>query len=262
MKNNTKRENDVKFDLHGITYNINLDDNKDICTFEGYLPWFMEGQWEANTFEIFNHVKNPNKNAIDIGAWIGTTTIWLSKNFKEVLAIDADKISTKALESNLKNSECFNTYVLNSPIHSTNTEVVFGVNQYVQLYQSQGLGNSTSQIKDGGFTESDYKLKTTTLDQLNQIFPFSDVSFVKVDIEGGEEHILSDIIKLAEEYHWDLWISFHFDWWKDKNIDRFQNLFNNAIDIRFESLQNKITDPKEVINLIKTHPFSSIYFKF
>jgi hypothetical protein len=91
---------------------------------------------------------------------------------------------------------------------------------------------------------------------------FSDVSFVKVDIEGGEEHILSDIIKLAEEYHWDLWISFHFDWWKDKNIDRFQNLFNNAIDIRFESLQNKITDPKEVINLIKTHPFSSIYFKF
>ncbi len=37
--------------------------------------------WENDTFEVFEKVKNQEGIAIDIGAWIGTTAIWLSKNF-------------------------------------------------------------------------------------------------------------------------------------------------------------------------------------
>ena len=254
-------ENNFKFIAHGVEYEINSDDNKNISNFQGYMPWFIEGNWENNTFEIFKHVKNPNKNAIDIGAWIGPTAIWLSKNFKNVLAVDADLVAVEALKANLKTSKCFNTFVLDKPIHSINTEIVFGANQYVPQYQTEGLGASTSQIKTGGFIESDYKSETITLDQLNQLFPFSDVSFVKVDIEGGEELILEDLIKNAEKHNWELWISFHYGWWKNGDIDRFYNLFDKAIDVRFENINNKIT-PQDITNAIKHLPFGSLYLKF
>lgn len=254
-------ENNLKFNLHGVDYNINPENNKDVSNFQWYISWFKGGGWEDNTFETFNYVKNPTKNAIDIGAWIGTTTIWLAKNFKNVLAIDADSVAVKALEANLKTSECFNTQILDKPIHSVNTKVIFGTNQYDPLYQSEGLGASTSQIKDGGFIDSDYTLETITMDQLNQSFPFSEVSFVKVDIEGGEELILEDLIKNAKKYNWELWISFHCDWWKDKNIDRFNGLFDDAIDIRIDNLTNKVHS-WDVIDLIKSNPFASLYIKY
>jgi FkbM family methyltransferase len=251
----------LKFHLHGVDYNINLSDNKNISNFTGFISSFTNENWEGNTFEVFNHVKNINKKAIDIGAWIGPTSIWLSKNFKEVLAIDADLVAIEALKANLKASECFNTQILDKPIHSVNTKVTFGTNQYVPLYQSEGLGASTSQIKEGGFTDSDYLSETITMDQLNQLFPFSEVSFVKVDIEGGEELILEDLIKNAKKYNWELWISFHYDWWKDKNINRFDGIFDGAIDIRINNLNNKIYN-WDAINLIKSDPFASLYIKY
>jgi FkbM family methyltransferase len=254
-------ENNLKFNLHGVNYNINPDDNKNISIFQWFTSSFTNGNWEANTFEVFNYVKNVDKKAIDIGAWIGPTSIWLSKNFKEVLAIDADLVAVEALKANLKTSECFNTQVLDKPIHSVNTKVTFGTNQYDSFYQSEGLGASTSQIKDGGFIDSDYTLETITLDQLNQSFPFSEVSFVKVDIEGGEELILEDLIKNAKKYNWELWISFHYDWWKDKNINRFDGLFDDAIDIRSDNLTNKIHS-WDAIDMIKLNPRVSLYIKY
>ena len=80
-------ENNLKFNLYGVNYNINPDDNKNISIFQWFTSSFTNGNWEANTFEVFNHVKKADKKAIDIGAWIGPTSIWLSKNFKEVLVV-------------------------------------------------------------------------------------------------------------------------------------------------------------------------------
>lgn len=35
--------------------------------------------WEKETIEVFDQVKDKEAIAIDIGAWIGTTAIWLFK---------------------------------------------------------------------------------------------------------------------------------------------------------------------------------------
>src|ERR1700679_1912117 len=52
--------------------------------------------WENETFDVFDQFKDDQGIAIDIGAWIGATTIWLSKNFHHVLAIEAN---TGAIQS-------------------------------------------------------------------------------------------------------------------------------------------------------------------
>ena len=76
---------------------------------------------------------------------------------------------------------------------------------------------------------------------INNINP-NEISLIKVDIEGGEEFILNDLFILNAKYKMPLYISFHYDWWKDKNLNRF--------DFLTESQKNKIV----------TQPFCSILF--
>ena len=56
--------------------------------------------WEVDTFTVFKHFADPSKIAIDIGAWIGFTPIWLCNNFKHVMCIEADNKSIISLENN------------------------------------------------------------------------------------------------------------------------------------------------------------------
>ncbi len=252
----------LEFNIRGVNYVIDPKNNLKISNFEGYIPSLIQGTWEPETFEVFDYVRNIDKSAIDIGAWIGSTTIWLSTAFKEVLAVDGDMVAVEALKANLKTSQCYNTYVLGRPLHSTSAEVVFGTNQYVPHYREEGLGASTSQIKTSEFTQDDYVVETITLSQINEIFPLSQVGFVKVDIEGGEEVILEDLISLAKQYNWELWISFHLDWWKNRNIYRFTEIFNNATDIRVQSMQHKVSTSQELVHFLDRVPFASVYLKF
>jgi tRNA/tmRNA/rRNA uracil-C5-methylase (TrmA/RlmC/RlmD family) len=82
--------------------------------------------WENETFAIFESVKDPQAIAIDIGAWIGTTSIWLSKNFSHVLAIEADRVSLNCLKQNLQASGCFNVSICEKPVAATSQNVIFG----------------------------------------------------------------------------------------------------------------------------------------
>jgi len=137
----------MTYKIYNVDYVLNEENNKDIQCFEWFIPLFASESWENGTFKIFNIVKNKHTSALDLGAWIGATTIWLSKNFKHVIAIEADPIACEALVKNLKFSDCDNVEVVNKPIHCENSNVVFGVNQYVKTLADEGLGSSTSQIK-------------------------------------------------------------------------------------------------------------------
>jgi hypothetical protein len=63
------------------------------------------------------------------------------------------------------------------------------------------------------------------LSQNNISYP--DISLIKVDIEGGEEHILEQLLNMWNFHNVKLYVSFHYTWWSDKNLDRFGLLTNN-----------------------------------
>ena len=73
-----------KFTSYGVEYNFGSDKNGHIKCLDWFLPRFKSEEWEPETFELFNYVKDSEGAAVDIGAWIGPTTIWLSNNFKHV----------------------------------------------------------------------------------------------------------------------------------------------------------------------------------
>ena len=198
--------------------------------------------WENNKFEILDNFLNKEKIFIDIGGWIGTTSMYGSRKSKHVYCIEADNLSFHDMSLNLKNNCDKNYTLINKALYNIdNIEIKFGKNKFIG---NSKFNDSTSQIYDDGNNNDYYFIKTITIKNIinNYNINKNEISLIKVDIEGGEENILNDLYQLNREYNIPLYISFHYDWWKDKSLDRFEFL------------------SREQKNQIITYPFSSLLF--
>ncbi|MGB8468139.1 MAG: FkbM family methyltransferase [Candidatus Babeliales bacterium] len=208
--------------------------------------------WENSTFEIFDTVKDPEGIAIDIGAWIGTTAIWLSKNFAHVVAAEPDVASLQCLRANLEASGCPNVTICERPVAQTSKEVVFGP-------RGDDLNGSMSYIKTESDKPVDYTVRAIPFKQLvhdyiykNEQLASRKITFIKCDVEGGEEEILEDILHFAYYNNVKVYMSFHCDWWKSKKITDFADLFS------YFKTECPYGDP---CTYIQNDPFGSILFE-
>ncbi len=203
----------------------------------------MYGEWENDTFKVFDKYLSKDKVFIDIGGWIATTSMYGSRKSKHVYTIEADNLAFNDMATNLK-ANCENNYTLiNKAIYNIDNEKInFGKNFN---YATSRINDSMSQTcpKDVNSNEY-YVVETITLDTIikNYDIDVADISLIKVDIEGGEENILDELFDMRIKHEVPLYISFHYCWWNDKNLDRFS----------FLSEQNK----KDII----ANPFVSILF--
>ncbi len=217
----------------------------------GLNHFFREefAKWENETFEVFDRVKNPNAIAIDLGAWIGTTAIWLSHHFHHVIVVEPDRVSLRDLKKNLTASECSNVSICSRPVASTGRTVVFGP-------RGNQLNESISYIKQQGGHAEDYPIQAITIKQLVHDYIFQndsissrDVAFIKCDIEGGEEDILEDLLYFAYYNKTKVYLSFHLEWWKSKKITDFKHLF--------EFFKTDCPSP-DLCDYLSHHPFASV----
>jgi len=209
-------------DSYGCTFIFDAEKNEKIPNFNWFIDVLQKQIWESVTFNIFDQLKDENKIAIDIGGWIGVTSIYLSKIFKSVITIEADVVAFNALSKNINDNQCKNVTLYNKAFYnSTVDSIVFGVNGF--NYDST-LGSSTSQIKTHSDNDSDYSIETISIiDIIKDINP-NDIGLIKVDIEGGDEDVFEELITIGSKYGWKIWIAFHYGWWKDTDITRFEKL--------------------------------------
>jgi FkbM family methyltransferase len=217
----------------------NNEDNQNLSFWKNIYNF-----WENETFEIFDKYLSQDKIFIDIGGWIGTTSIYGIRKSKHVYSIEADNKSFNDMNANLKINCTKNNYTLiNKAIFNVdNIKIKFGKNIFLP---NSKMNDSTSQIyNDDIINEEFYLVETITIENIikNYQINTSEISLVKVDIEGGEENILNDLFDIHIKYNIPLYISFHYTWWKDKNLDRFVFL---SYDIK---------------NKIIAEPFTSILF--
>jgi FkbM family methyltransferase len=208
------------------------------------LPFWenIYSQWESETFHVFDRCLSKNKIFIDIGGWIGTTTMYGSRKSKHVYSIEADNNSFRDMSANLKKN-CINNYTLvNKAIfNKDNVEIKFGKNIHLE---NSKMNDSTSHIYGDDTVSSEYYItETITIGSLLETYNInvSEISLIKVDIEGGEENILDELFDIHVKYGVSLYVSFHYSWWKDKNLDRFAFLSSHK-------------------NEILAYPFTSILF--
>lgn len=182
-------------------------------------------QWENETFEIFDKYLSKDKIFIDIGGWIGTTAMYGARKSKHVYSVEADNKSINDMMINLK-TNCTNNYTLiNKAIFNIDDiKIKFGKNVHLE---NSKMNDSTSQIySDDIITNEYYLAETITIENIIKKYQInvSKISLIKVDIEGGEENILNDLFDIRIKYGIPLYISFHYTWWKDKDLDRFSFL--------------------------------------
>lgn len=183
--------------------------------------------WEEETFAVFDRFLRPDKVCIDLGAWIGSTCIYASHKSKHVYAIEADKESVPYLVQNC-NDNCRNCTIIPEAVYcNDNVEMNFGKNLFLP---GAKLNQSTSHlyVKETDTSDQMYSVKTLTMKTLFDRYKidYNDVSLVKVDLEGGEEHILEDLQKIHENHGIPMYITFHYSWWLNKDLDRFAFLTN------------------------------------
>jgi len=197
--------------------------------------------WENDTFTIFDKYLSRDKIFIDIGAWIGTTSMYGSRKSKHVYSVEADNLSIKDLSLNLSNNCINNNYtVINKAIfNKDNVSLNFGKNMF--MYGSK-MNDSTSQIHKDESSGPSIKVKTITIDSIINKYNINpnDISLIKVDIEGGEEDLLNDLYNLNNKHKIPIYISIHYKWWKNNDLNRFpflnQDHKNNIKDSPFINL--------------------------
>lgn len=203
--------------------------------------------WEIETFNVFDKFLDYSKIFIDIGGWIGTTSIYGSRKSKHVYSIEADSLSFIDLTKNINlNCKKGSTTLINKAIFNVDdVEIKFGKNKYLQ---NSKMNDSTSQIynnmNDENMELDTFSVKTITLQRIIDQYKIDpvEISLIKVDIEGGEENILDDLFVIHEKFKVSLFVSFHYDWWQNKDLDRFD----------FLSSSQK--------NTIRDYPFTSLLF--
>lgn len=242
----------IEVEKFGVKHRFKRCDNDYINNFTSNV--FKE--WENETFRVFEKVKNPKLIALDIGAWIATTSIWLSNNFYHVVSVEPDRESIKCLKSNMEYSGCKNYSLCENPVSSIKKDVIFGPRGAV-------LNESISLIKNEKNNDLDYVIKSTTLKELifNYVHYSSNVSlhdvnigFIKVDIEGGEESIIPDLLEYSSINGCPIYLSFHLSWWDDTNITRYKYLFDY-----FEAELNDVK--VDIISTVINNPFVSLLLR-
>ena len=177
--------------------------------------------WEKERFLVYDRFLSPDKIFIEIGGWIGTSTMYCSRKSKFVYCVEADHESFRDLSKNME-INCDQNYTLinKAMYHIDDIDVTFGKNMFLNHSK---MNDSTSQI----LTKNDetYEIKTITIQRLlndiENIENIENISLIKVDIEGGEQYILNDLFSIHQTHNIPLYISFHYSWWTDKNLDRF-----------------------------------------
>lgn len=151
--------------------------------------------WNNEMFEIFDKYLSDDKIFIDIGGWIGATSIYCSRKSKHIYAIEADISAFNYMKSNLK-ANCANNYTL---------------------------------INKAIYNIDNIEMETITLETIikNYNIDVSNISLIKVDIKGEEEYILDTLYDIHIKYGIPLYIRFHYNLWNNKNLDRFHYLSEN-----------------------------------
>jgi len=143
----------------------------------GYIDWAVE-----------NFAKS-DKNILDIGAHIGMYTCAFGKKAKHVYSFECSPKSYNFLCANLLLRDLsYDVTKFNCALSDKE-----GTTKYYIRDPKDGGGNGISGFpKDEGVPTID--VPTRTLDS----FGFTDVNFIKMDVEGHEEFVLRGAIKTLE----------------------------------------------------------------
>ncbi len=169
-------------------------------------PTFWErvenGAWEPGTLAVMDRHVGPATLFVDLGAWVGPTTLYAAALGATVVAVEADPAALDQLRRNLAVNPYLADLVTVVPraIHATEGCVRFGARR------KPGDSMSSVLLADSATT---WNAPTITPGGLAGMLPEGLAPFVKIDIEGGEFDLLPVLGPLLDRPGTRALVSFH-----------------------------------------------------
>jgi len=205
----------------------------------GHSIWLLD-HGNCNTvevndcYQVIKHIENPI--IFDVGANIGTISIWLSKMFKtgHVYSFEAQRQIFYQLAGNISINNLYNIDVFNLAVGSENG--------YINVKEPNYFINNDFGI----FSLIEEKLPTTnknlvvpliTLDTFVKEYEIPKVDLLKIDVEGMDINVLKGSINILEKYQPIIYVE-HFDN-ITSNLTNLKNFLSN-FNYNFETRKNNL----------------------
>ena len=185
----------MKAEINGFSFEVEE---------HGFWPHFNT-VWEMDTKLLYAKYTFPDKTIIDIGTWIGPTVlIGYANNAKHIYAIEADPVNAFILNKNCRRNHIEDRVtIINRCIYPVSNEIIlFG----------ECINNGDTSTKSLGGNTKVLSATLTDIIKENNI-EISDVSLVKIDIEGSELFLIRDLKKLSVYKNFVILLSLHQQFW-------------------------------------------------
>lgn len=159
-----------------------------------------EGRWEPETFTVLDQHLSPDQDYLDIGAWIGPTVLYAARRARHVWCFEPDPVAYRHLVWNLELNDIRNVSAFSVALSDG-----FGVTRMASAHGE--AGDSTSSLLHDGNHGTD--ALTIGWDQFAAAVDLSNVSLVKMDIEGAEFGVLPSLIPWLKSARPALFLSTH-----------------------------------------------------
>lgn len=143
--------------------------------------FWKNDQWEPYMWPILSKYVSKTHSYLDIGAWIGPTVLYGSQLCETCYAIEPDPVAATELRSNVSLNKFDNVHIYECALSDFNGTTHMGA---ANLGDSMFRFNSNDNLTERCcYTISKFVEKNN----------IKNVSFIKMDIEGGEEKVLTDL---------------------------------------------------------------------
>lgn len=150
--------------------------------------------WDPHLRPIFERYANPERVALDVGAYIGFHTVFLSERFKTVHAFEPQARCFRLLNANVELNRCDNVVTYQRAIYDQSgimslapsevQQVPLAVNGGRINYSELGNAASLAFIPGGGAGE--LQVPSINIDSLE----LRDVALIKIDAQGCDLRVL------------------------------------------------------------------------
>ena len=172
--------------------------------FNAYWAYVHHDQWEPQTFALLKTFARPDTVVVDIGAWIGPTTLFAAQSARRVLAFEPDPGAYEMLTANVAANPILAQRITtsNACISPTDGPVRMGS----RSSQEGGDGASSMLYADSSVG---WECEGLTLQTACARHGVDAIGLLKMDVEGAESVLIPAIADLLLAHRPTLMLSMH-----------------------------------------------------
>lgn len=227
--------------MNGVLFNV-ADEPAD------FWSWVNEGRYDSE-WAILKAFLKPEHAFLDLGAWVGSHSLYASTIARHVLAVEPDPVAYAILEQNIKGhriAACRGAITDYEGIITLGSGLLGASTTRANPNAGSGIGP----WEEGQNFETPCTILRNFVDQ-SVLLCERGPMFIKLDVEGSEEDILKDVEFFAEHKP-TMYLELHPFWWNNeaegwKAVAKVASLYKRVLNLQMKPIDLGSVYPRSLI---------------